>query len=103
LTPQIVRPGRELINTTIPLSARKDARLVAGQTVDTVPRNDVTAQGPQAHDFSRGSRAFPLPDGIATRIVVSPSCYDVSMGYRLPNKTVYSAKYHYVKNWKQVA
>jgi len=50
-------------------------------------------QGPQAHDFSRGSRAFPLPGGVATRLVVSPSCYDVPMDR--------SAKYHHVENQKQ--
>jgi len=53
----------------------------------------LTEQGPQAHDFSRGSRAFPLPGGYATRLVVSPSCYDVPMDR--------SAKYHYVENHKQ--
>jgi len=54
----------------------------------------LTEQGPQAHDFSLRSRAFPLPGGVATRLVVSPSYYDVSVGYR-------SAKYHYVENQKQ--
>jgi integrase len=29
----------------------------------------LTEQGPQAHDFSRGSRAFPLPGGAATWMV----------------------------------
>jgi len=66
-------------------------------------RGLLTTQGPQGHDFSRGSRTFPLPGGVATRMVVSPSCYDVSVGYRPTNKTVYLAKYHYVKNWRQVA
>jgi hypothetical protein len=42
-----------------------------------------------------------LPGGVATRIVVSPCCDDVSMGYRSANKTVYSAKYHHVENQKQ--
>jgi len=56
----------------------------------------MTEQGPQAHDFGRGSRAFPLPGGVATRMVVSPSCDDVSVGYRSTNKTVYSAKYHII-------
>jgi len=51
----------------------------------------VTEQGPQAHDFSLRSRAFPLLGGVATRMFVSPSCYDVSVAYR-------SAKYHYVEN-----
>ena len=61
------------------------------------PKGDrvvLTEQGPQAHDFSRGSRAFRLPGGVATRMVVSPSCDDVSVGDRSTNKTVYSAKYH---------
>jgi hypothetical protein len=53
-----------------------------------------TEQGPQAHDFSLRSRAFPLPGGVATRMFVSPSYYDVSVAYR-------SAKYHYVENQKQ--
>ena len=56
----------------------------------------MTEQGPQAHDFSRGSRAFPLPGGYTTRMVVSPFCDDVSVGYRSTNKTVYSAKYHII-------
>jgi hypothetical protein len=64
--------------------------------MDVPGYSEMTEQGPQAHDFSRGSRAFPLPGGYATRLVVSPSYYDVSMGYR-------SAKYHYVENQKQVA
>ena len=56
----------------------------------------MTEQGPQAHDFSRGSRAFPLPGGTATLMVVSPCCDDVYVGYRSTNKTVYSAKYHII-------
>ena len=43
---------------------------------DWVGGRAMTGQGPQAHDFSRGSRAFPLPGGEATRMVVSPACYD---------------------------
>jgi hypothetical protein len=39
----------------------------------------MTERGPQACDFSRGSRAFPLPGGVAARMVVSPSCDDVSV------------------------
>jgi hypothetical protein len=40
----------------------------------------MTEQGLQAHDFSRGSRVFPLPGSYATRMAVSPSCDDVSVG-----------------------
>lgn len=42
----------------------------------------MTEQEPQAHDFSRESRAFPLPGGVATRMVVSSRCDDVSVSYR---------------------
>jgi len=59
-------------------------------------RRGMTKQGPQAHDFSRGSRAFPLPGGVAARMAVSPSCDDVSVGDRSTNTTVYSAKYHII-------
>ena len=59
-------------------------------------RVSLTEQGPQAHYFSRGSRAFPLPGGVAARMVVSPSWDDVSVGYRSTNKSVYSAKYHII-------
>ena len=52
-------------------------------------RATVTEQGPQAHDFSRGSRAFPLRGGADTRMVVAPSCDGVLVVYRLANKTVY--------------
>ena len=37
-----------------------------------------------------------MPGGVATRMVVSPSCDDVFVGYRSTNKTVYSAKYHII-------
>jgi len=56
----------------------------------------MTEQGPHAHDFRRGSRAFPLPGGVATRMAASPSGDDVSVGGRSTNTTVYSAKYHII-------
>jgi len=37
-----------------------------------------------------------LPGGVATRMVVSPPCDDVSVGCRSTNKTVYSAGYHII-------
>jgi len=37
-----------------------------------------------------------LPGGVATRMVVSPPCGDVSVGCRSTNKTVYSAGYHII-------
>jgi len=37
-----------------------------------------------------------LPGGVATRMVVSPSWDDVSVGYHSTDKTVYSAKYHII-------
>jgi len=56
----------------------------------------MTEQGPHAHDFRRRSRAFPLPGGVATRMAVSPSGDDVSVGDRSTNTTVYSAEYHII-------
>ena len=41
-----------------------------------------------------GLQAFALSGGVAARMVVSPSCDDVVVGYRSTNKTVYSAVYH---------
>jgi putative transposase len=51
----------------------------------------------QAHGFSRGcqTECRTVPG-----IVVVPGCENVAVGYRWPNKTVYSAKYQLIRRPK---